>query len=84
VLLKLPAYPYQEFGLLKGKLDFISQIPTDSGFLAKIILPKGLNSNQHKTLQYREGLIADAEIITSDRKLIERFFSSLRGLINQN
>lgn len=71
-------------GSLKGKLDFISQIPTDSGFLAKIILPKGLYSNQHKTLQYREGLIADAEIITSDRKLIERFFSSLRGLLNQD
>ena len=28
VLLKLLAYPYQEFGAVKGRLDFISNIPT--------------------------------------------------------
>ncbi len=77
VLLKLPSYPYREFGSIKGKLHYISQIPTDSGFAGKINLPQGLLTNQQKTLQYREGLIANAEVITENRRLIHRLFSSL-------
>ena len=46
VLLKLSAYPFQEFGSLKGQLNFISTIPTDSGFIGKILLPAGLQTNQ--------------------------------------
>lgn len=84
VLLKLSAYPYQEFGLLKGRLSYISQVPTDSGFNGKIILPEGLISSQHKTLQYREGLKAQAEIITSDKKLSDRLLASLKTIFDRN
>lgn len=84
VLLKLPAYPHQEFGSIKGKLSFISTIPADSGFAAKITLPNGLHSSTHKALQYREGLLANAEIITSDRRLIERLFSSLSSMMQRD
>jgi len=84
VLLKLPAYPYQEFGSLKGQLNFISTIPTDSGFIGKIMLPAGLQTNQQKRLQYREGLKASAEIITSDQKLSDRVLSSLTSLFDRN
>jgi hypothetical protein len=45
VLLKLNAYPYREFGIIKAKLDFVSSIPTDSGFVAKVVLPNGLVAN---------------------------------------
>ncbi len=83
VLLKLPAYPYQEFGILKGELDYISQIPTDSGFVGKIKLPNGLLTNQQKYLQYREGLKAQVEIITSERKLSDRLFSSLKSVLDR-
>lgn len=84
VLLKLPAYPYQEFGSLKGQLKFISTIPSDSGFIGKILLPAGLHTSQQKDLQYREGLKAHAEIITSDRKLSDRILSSFRNLLDRN
>jgi multidrug efflux pump subunit AcrA (membrane-fusion protein) len=80
VLLKLSAYPYREFGVLKGTLNFISSMPTDSGFMAKIILPEGLTTNYKKQLAYREGLIAQAEIITKDLKLSDRIFNELRSV----
>ncbi|RYF87451.1 MAG: HlyD family efflux transporter periplasmic adaptor subunit [Chitinophagaceae bacterium] len=83
VLLKLPAYPYQEFGSLKGQLSFISTIPTDSGFIGKILLPAGLQTSQHKRLQYREGFKASAEIITSGRKLSDRVLSSFKSLVDR-
>ncbi len=84
VLLKLPAYPYPEFGAIAGKLDFISNIPTDSGYLAKVILPNGLQTNYKKQIQYHEGLSAQAEIITSDLKLSDRLLNQLRSVIKNH
>lgn len=83
VLLKLPAYPYQEFGLLKGTLDYVSLVPADSGFVGKVNLPRGMATSQHKLLQYREGLTANAEIIAADRRLIQRLFSSLYSVLER-
>jgi multidrug efflux pump subunit AcrA (membrane-fusion protein) len=83
VLLKLNAYPYREFGIIKAKLDFISSIPTDSGFVAKVILPNGLLTNYKKQLHYTEGLSAQAEIITEDLQLSDRFFNELRAVFKK-
>jgi HlyD family secretion protein len=33
VQLKVNSYPYEEFGYIQGKLDYISNVATDSGFL---------------------------------------------------
>ncbi len=84
VLLKLPSYPYQEFGTITGKLDFISNIPTDSGYLAKVLLPYGLQTNYKRLVQYHEGLSANAEIITEDLKLSDRMLNQLRSVIRNN
>lgn len=81
VLLKLPSYPFQEFGAVTGRLDFISNIPTDSGYLAKVLLPNGLQTNYKRLVQYHEGLSASAEIITEDLKLSDRLLNQLRSAI---
>jgi multidrug efflux pump subunit AcrA (membrane-fusion protein) len=83
VLLKLNAYPYREFGIIKARLDFISTIPTDSGFLAKVILPNGLLTNYNKQLHYTEGLSASAEIITEQQELSDRLFNELKAVFKK-
>jgi multidrug efflux pump subunit AcrA (membrane-fusion protein) len=83
VLLKLNAYPYREFGLIKAKLDFVSSIPTDSGFVAKVTLPNGLVTNYKKQLHYTESLSAQAEIITEDLQLSDRLFNELRAVFKK-
>jgi multidrug efflux pump subunit AcrA (membrane-fusion protein) len=77
VLLKFPAYPFQEYGSLKGKIDFISNISTDSGYLAKVILPDGLNTNYKRQIQFRDGLTAQGEIVTANMRLLQRFYYSI-------
>ncbi len=81
VLLKLPAYPYQEYGKLEGRLQFISNIPTDSGYLAKVSLRQNLQTNYQKQVQFRNGLTAEAEIVTRDLRLLERFYFSLKSAV---
>lgn len=80
VLLRFPSYPYQEYGLVRGKVEFISHIGTEQGYLSKIALPDNLSTTANKKIQYREGLSANAEIITKDMKLIERLYYTILRL----
>jgi multidrug resistance efflux pump len=84
VLLKFPSYPFQEYGSIKGNIDFISNIGTDSGYLAKVILPNGLNTSYKKQLQFREGLKAQVEIITADMSLLQRFYYNIIKQVNSH
>lgn len=84
VFIKFNAYPFSEFGMVEGKIDFISEIPLkDSVFLGKILLPKGLITNYGKKLTYKTGMTAQADIITEDSRLIERFFYDFRKVITK-
>ena len=77
VLLKFQAYPFEQYGAVVGKIDYINNTPSDSGYLAKVILPDGLITNYKKPLQYRNGLLAQADIITEDMRLLERFYYNI-------
>jgi HlyD family secretion protein len=81
VLLKFQSYPYQEFGTVKGVIENIKSLPTDSGYLSRIILPDGLTTNHHKTLNFTEGMTATAEIITNNQRLSDRFIGKIKDLI---
>lgn len=77
VLLKFNAWQWQEYGTVTGKIEYLSNIASDSGYLAKIILPNGFHTNRGKILSYKEGLQAQAEIITNDITLMQRFYYSM-------
>ena len=83
IILKLPAYPFQEFDWIIGRLDFIAKIPTDSGYVGRVLLPNGLLTNYKKQIQYHEGLIAKAEIITEDLKLSDRIFNGIKSIVKR-
>ena len=77
VQLRFDAYPYQELGFVKGQLDYLSPIASDSGFLATVRLTNGLTTNLGNHLQYKNGLKAKALVITKDMRLLERIYYSI-------
>ncbi|MGC4099960.1 HlyD family secretion protein [Ferruginibacter sp.] len=81
VQLKFAAYPFQEYGYVRGRIDFISNITTDSGYLARVILPNKLQTNYKKQVQFTDGLAAQAEIITQNMRLLQRFYNSMLNTI---
>jgi HlyD family secretion protein len=83
VLLKFQAYPSEQFGAVNGIIDYISPTPTDSGFLAKVLLPNGLVTSYGKQLRYQYGLVAQADIITENMRLLERFYYNFRKQIRR-
>ncbi|MXS72689.1 HlyD family efflux transporter periplasmic adaptor subunit [Flavobacteriaceae bacterium W22] len=82
VLIKLDNYRFQEYGIIEGKVQNISLIPDDKGnYYVDVVLPKGLQTSYNKTLKFDKELRENAEIITQDLRLIERFFYQIRKLL---
>ena len=82
VLVKLDNYRFQEYGIIEGKVQNISMIPDDKGnYYVDVILPKGLKTSYNKTLKFDKELRGNAEIVTQDLRLIERFFYQIRKLL---
>ncbi|MFH6935164.1 HlyD family efflux transporter periplasmic adaptor subunit [Flavobacterium sp. FlaQc-30] len=88
VIIKLNNYPYNEYGSIKGKVKRISlatnqQTLSDNqnkinSYLVDVILPSGLKTNYGVELNFHAEAKGTAEIVTEDRRLIERFFDNLR------
>jgi HlyD family secretion protein len=77
VQLRFDAYPYEEMGFVEGKLDYISSVPSDSGFLATVRLTNGLMTNNRKLIPYKSGLKAQALIITKNMRLADRLYYNI-------
>jgi len=82
VLIKLDNYRFQEYGIVEGKVQNISLSPDDKGnYYVDVTLPKGLKTSYNKTLVFDKELKGNAEIVTQDLRLIERFFYQIRKLL---
>lgn len=82
VLIKLDNYRYQEYGIVEGKVQNISIAPDDKGnYYVDVLLPKGLKTSYNKNLTFDKELKGNAEIVTQDLRLIERFFYQIRKLL---
>jgi HlyD family secretion protein len=77
VQLRFDAYPYQEVGFVKGRIDYISKIASDSGLYATVRLDNGLTTNLKNNLQYKNGLKAQAIVITKNMRLLQRMYYSI-------
>jgi HlyD family secretion protein len=77
VQLRLAAYPYQECGFVQGTLNYVSNVPSDSGFLATIRLDNGLITTNNKSIFYRNGLKAQALVITKNMRLLDRLYYNI-------
>jgi multidrug resistance efflux pump len=84
VLIKLDNYRFQEFGIVEGKVQNISLTPDENGnYYVEIVLPKGLKTSYNKTLIFDKELKGNADIVTQDLRLIERFFYQIRELLGK-
>lgn len=82
VLIKLDNYRFQEYGIVEGNVQNISISPDENGnYYVDIILPRGLKTSYNKQLPFDKELRGNAEIVTEDLRLIERFFYQIRKLL---
>lgn len=74
-------FPYMEYGMVKGVVKSISLVPSNDTYIAEIELPQNLETNYHIPLVFSQEMKGDAEIITEDLRLIQRFFNPIKSLL---
>jgi len=73
VLVKLRSYPFEEYGMIRGKIEYISEVPyKDSVFMSKVIFKIKNSSDMKKPVHLKQGMMADAEIVTQDATILQR------------
>ncbi|MFV0507360.1 MAG: HlyD family efflux transporter periplasmic adaptor subunit [Bacteroidales bacterium] len=86
VTIKLDDYPYIEYGSIDGIVSSISlltqaQVAGETAvetYLLIVELPRQLKTNYGKVLDFRHEIRGVADIIVTERRLIERLFDNLK------
>ncbi len=86
VNIRFDNFPDDEFGIVKGIVSNISLVPTgeENNYVVEIDLPKGLRTTYNLKLPYNPDSKAQADIITDDISLLERFFMPLKKVLTEN
>jgi len=84
-LVKMKSFPFEQYGLIRGKISYISDVAfKDSVFIAKITFEQFENKDPHHKILLKNGMQADAEIITENSSLLQRFLRNITKILNSN
>lgn len=88
VNIRFSNYPDKEFGIVKGIVENISLIPVldvqnAKSYMVDIQLPNGLRTSYNKVLPFLPEMEGQADIITEDISLLERFLMPIRKVITE-
>jgi multidrug efflux pump subunit AcrA (membrane-fusion protein) len=81
VNIRLENYPFEQFGLVNGRISAISLMAGEGKYWVTIELPEQLVTNQNKILPFKQELSGSTEIITEDLRLLERFLHHFRRIL---
>ena len=84
-LVKMRSFPFEQYGLIRGKVNYISDVAfKDSVFIAKIGFERFENKDPEHRIVLKNGMQADAEIITEESSLLQRFMRNITKMLNSN
>lgn len=84
-LVKMKSFPFEQYGLIRGKINYISDVAfKDSVFIAKIGFEQFENKDPRHKIVLKNGMQADAEIITEESSLLQRFLRNITKMLNSN
>jgi len=83
VLVKLRSFPFEEYGMIRGKISYIADVPyKDSVFVSKVDFKIRSTSDMKRPIHLKQGMMADAEIITQDATILQRISRSMFKMID--
>ena len=84
VLVKMRSYPFEQFGLIRGKVSHLSEVAfRDSVFIARVGFDRFEIKDARNKINLKTGMLADAEIITEESTLLQRFTRNITGILNK-
>lgn len=85
-IIRLDAYPYKEYGILKSKVRKISLLPDkdkegNMQYEVHLALKEKMTSTYNYDLPYQPMASISADVITEDKSILERIFSQFLSLV---
>jgi len=81
VKLYAPAFPFEEFGIIEGKIKYIPDVLSgDTVYHVLAELPNGLRTSFGKTIPLKHGTFVEASIITERKSILEKLFEKVYKL----
>ncbi|RBQ11498.1 HlyD family secretion protein [Pedobacter miscanthi] len=82
-LIKMRSFPFEQYGMIRGRLTYISDVAyRDSVFIAKIHFDNFEIKDPLNKIVLKNGMQADAEIITEESTLLQRFFRNITKMMH--
>jgi multidrug resistance efflux pump len=83
--IRLDGYPYQQYGILEGRVENISLLPQagkdGDNYLLELSINDSLTTTYGKKLILKQEMQGISNIITEDRRVIARLFDRLQDLL---
>ncbi len=83
VNIRFDNFPYMEYGMVRGVVKSISLVSSNDNYIAEIDLPQDLITNYGIPLTFSQEMKGEAEIITEDLRLIQRFFNPIKSILKE-
>ncbi len=85
VVMKFYSHPYDRFGIVQGEVMSKALLPRDNKTISvRVSLPHGLHTNRGYDLKFDQQMTGSAEIVTEERRFIERLFDKLLSIFRSN
>lgn len=83
VLIKLKSYPFEEYGILRGHISQLSDVPYKDGiFISKVSFQIKGNKDLKRQITLKQGMMGSGEIITEKYSVLNRLCHNLIRLVN--
>ncbi len=83
VNIKFANYPFMEFGMVKGVVTSISQVPNQYYYTVEVRLTNDLITNYGTRIEFRQEMPGKAEIITDNLSLLKRIINPVKSVIKK-
>ena len=80
---RLDSYPHTEFGRVVGRVALISPLAIQEGYMIHVDFADGLTTTYRQRLPFTHNMQGQAQVLTQERRLIERIFEHFRYLFRR-
>ena len=76
-------YPHLQYGMVKGYVSNISEVPDGGFYMVEVILPKGLHTYYNIDIPFSQNMQGKAEILTDSMRILERVLNPIKSAISK-
>jgi len=76
-------YPHLEYGMVKGIVSDISEVPDDDFYTVEVEFPAGLRTYYDIPIQFSQNMQGNAQIMTDKKRMLMRVLNPIRSAISK-